>query len=176
MSTTTVTLTQREANLRQHTGCQPSDPLLLLVRDWLYDNDTLNKSIASFIEKNQNKYCRDPDAELWNVSMVALHREFCHLMEESLQELLDDNETTEKEFEKSITAALRNDTTSDDSTIVKLLVAATQFQTFDLLLEEAHRKNRALKHAQHQKKLAEYHASGGKVTHSKNDIGDHHMH
>ena len=107
--------------------------------------------------------------------MIALHREFCRIMEQSLQELLNENEITEKEFEKSISAALRNDTTSDDSTIVKLLVAATQFQTFDLLLEEAHRKNRALKHSQHQKKLAEYHASGGKVTHSKNDIGDHHI-
>jgi len=159
-----------DTDLKARSSVVPNDPVLLSVQQWLYDSTELQSSIATFIGSNHKKYQRDDDAELWPTSMTVLHRDFNRLLEQSLGKLLQDEGYTAKQFEKAIRRAIRHDITSDDATVVKLLVSATQFRSFEILLRDAHYKYVNEIKEKKRAKMAEYQASGGKEIKSKHAV------
>ena len=169
---TTHQLTDLEKKLRNQSSSTPNDPLLLCVQLWLYDDPELQTSIEQFCKQNRTKYSRDVDAELWPTSMTALHRSFCTVFEQSLTKMLVKNGYSSKDFDKSIHKAMRDDVTNDDAVLVRLLITATQFSTFEIMLRECNHHHVKLRSHKKKAKLDEFHAFGGTQVHSKHDVPD----
>jgi hypothetical protein len=74
--------------------------------------------------------------------MTFLHKEFCIILERSLSTFLHEKGFNPQQFDKAIHRAFKQDVTSDDSVIVKLLLTATNFVTFENMLHNATTKHK----------------------------------
>ena len=169
-------LTEREFELRTSRTNHPKDPILSAVQQWLYDDTNLHILINTFASKNAANYKRDVDASLWPVSMTLLHEKFLTLLSNNLSEMLKENGWNDTDFEKSVQDATRSDVTSDDSTVVNLILAATDFRTFEIYLKDAHHQVEIKKRNKNKEQHEQYKAAGGKAKHGsrKHDI-EHHL-
>jgi len=153
----------------------PTDPILHAVQSWLYDSPNLQNSMDTFANKNAENYERDPDAELWPIKMKLLHHKYEQMIERSLGDMLHERGFTWREFSASVNKAIRNDSTSADSVLIRLVVSAMDYRTFEILLKKARDEKHHEKKLKQQDKLKQYHAKGGKVIQGRKHDIDHHL-